>query len=166
MTDLSTLYDEDFVAWSKHQADALRSAARTGSNHLLDWENLAEEIESLGISQKTALRSQVRRIIRHLVKLENSPTVDPYRGWRESVRDARAEIEDLLQTSPSLRTVLQAIIVEETGRGARLAIADLDDHGDLSGSRKKRLKSKIDLDLLTYTEDQILGDWFPEAPKV
>ncbi len=50
MTDLKTLYDEDFVAWAEHQAEALRAAARGGSNQALDWENLAEEIEDLGKS--------------------------------------------------------------------------------------------------------------------
>jgi len=37
---------------SKQQAEALRAAARGGSNQQLDWENLAEEIESLGKSQR------------------------------------------------------------------------------------------------------------------
>ena len=50
MKDVKTLYDQDFVAWSKLQAEALRTAARTGSNQELDWENIAEEIESLGTS--------------------------------------------------------------------------------------------------------------------
>jgi Domain of unknown function DUF29 len=48
MTTLDTLYDEDFVAWSKEQGAALRAPARGGSNQVLDWENLAEEIEDLG----------------------------------------------------------------------------------------------------------------------
>jgi hypothetical protein len=59
MTGLKTLYDEDFVAWSKQQAEALRAAARGGSNQQLDWENLAEEIGSLGKSQRSALGSQI-----------------------------------------------------------------------------------------------------------
>ena len=50
MDEAAALYKADFAAWSKNQADALRSAARGGSNQKLDWENLAEEIESLGIS--------------------------------------------------------------------------------------------------------------------
>jgi len=48
MAGLKTLYDEDFAAWSKQQAEALRAAARGGSKQQLDWENLAEEIERLG----------------------------------------------------------------------------------------------------------------------
>ena len=80
MSDVKTRYDEDFVAWSKEQTDALRAEARTGSNQKLDWENLAEEIESLGKSQLHQLKSQVRRVIELLLKLEFSPAADPRRG--------------------------------------------------------------------------------------
>ena len=67
MTALKTLYEEDTVAWAEQQAAALRAAARGGSNQALDWENLAEEIESLGAAQRSALGSHVMRIIQHLV---------------------------------------------------------------------------------------------------
>jgi len=74
--DLKSLYETDTVAWSEQQAAALRAAARGGSSQPLDWENLAEEIESLGRSLKLGLRSQVVRIIQHLVKLAHSPALD------------------------------------------------------------------------------------------
>src|SRR5216684_4175909 len=92
------LYDQDFFLWTKEQAAELRRAS--DSNLPLDWENLAEEIESLGTSQRAELNSQIRRIFRHLFKLEASPAVDPHAGWRTTIRDARVEIEDLLEASP------------------------------------------------------------------
>jgi len=46
------LYDLDFVQWSSSQADALRR--RAGNE--IDWENVAEEIESLGRSDRLASR--------------------------------------------------------------------------------------------------------------
>jgi hypothetical protein len=49
MAKASALYDEDFVRWTEEQAAALRRAK--GSNLPLDWEYLAEEIESLGKSE-------------------------------------------------------------------------------------------------------------------
>jgi hypothetical protein len=155
MAEVTTLYDEDFLAWSRQQAEALRAAARIGSNQLLDWENLAEEIESLGISQRSALHSQICRIIRHLIKLEYSSVSDPRRGWEESIGDARAEIERLLETSPSLKAELGADITAETRRAVRLAIGDLQRHGDSERLDLARLRN------LSYTADQILGDWFP-----
>jgi hypothetical protein len=48
--------------WSDQHAEVLRAAARGGSNQPLDWENLAEKIESLEKSQRFALASQIRRI--------------------------------------------------------------------------------------------------------
>ncbi|HUC70759.1 MAG TPA: DUF29 domain-containing protein, partial [Stellaceae bacterium] len=75
MAKLGELYDSDFVLWTEEQAAALRRAK--DSNLPLDWENLAEEIESMGASQRTQLNSQIRRILRHLFKLEASPAIDP-----------------------------------------------------------------------------------------
>ena len=57
------LYEEDFVRWTEGQAAALRRVKRlaarsTGRSNLrLDWENLAEKIESLGKSDRRELRS-------------------------------------------------------------------------------------------------------------
>src|SRR4051812_31292094 len=67
MPDTKTLYDEDIVAWSRQQAEALRAAARGGSNQPIDWENIAEEIGDLAVSQRSAVGSYVMRIIQHLV---------------------------------------------------------------------------------------------------
>src|SRR5215472_7377103 len=157
MAGVKPLYHQDFVAWSKEQAEALRANARDGSNQLLDWENLAEEIESLGISQRAALRSQIRRIIRHLAKLEHSPAMEPRRGWIESIVDARAEIEDLLEISPSLKTELDQDIAAQTKRAIDLAIRDLRAHNEIQNADLPRLHGA------SYTEEQILGDWLPGA---
>src|SRR5271155_2702777 len=131
MTELTNLYDQDFAAWSRQQAAALRAAARNGSNQIVDWENLAEEIEDLGKSVRRELQSQIRRIVRHLLKLEHSKAKEPRRGWEESIVDARAEIEDLLEASPSLRTGLDRDLARQTQRGINLALRDLGRHQEL-----------------------------------
>ncbi len=150
------LYDEDFLAWSRQQADALRAAMRDGSNQRLDWVNLAEEIEDLGKSVRRELQRQIRRIVRHLLKLEHSPAKDPRRGWEESIVDARAEIEDLLETSPSLRSWLGRDVERQTQRGIDLALRDLGRHQEIGAAIVAALRATV------YTEEQILGDWFPE----
>jgi len=158
MTDARSLYDEDFVAWSKQQAEALRAAARAGSNLRLDWEHLAEEVESLGSSERRALHSQIQRIIRHLLKLEYSPAVEPRRLWVETVDDARSEIELVLEMSPSLRNEVEAIVKAELARGARGAIRDLQKYGEVDAAGISRIRRA------RYTVDQVLGDWFPPVP--
>lgn len=156
MADAGELYDQDFLRWTEQQATALRHAAKE-SNLPLDWENLAEEIESLGKSQRAALRSQLRRILRHQFKLEASPAIEPRRGWKESIRDARVEIEDILQDSPSLRRELDRLIAEQTPIAGNLAAADLRDHGESADAVQARLTKG------GFTADQVLGDWFPET---
>src|SRR3954452_4254252 len=102
MKDPALLYDEDFVLWTKMQEAALRAAARRSTNQTIDWEHLVEEVEDLGKSVRHELRSQLTRILHHLLKLEYSPAIDPRRGWKNSVRQARLEIAKLLGENPSL----------------------------------------------------------------
>src|SRR4051794_6780168 len=155
MTKVSELYDRDFFLWTQEQAAALRAARK--SNLPLDWDNLAEEIASLGTSQRTELNSQFRRILRHLFKLEASPAADPRAGWRTTVRDARIEIEDLLEGSPSLRREINAVVKRQSTSAAKLAAYDLEDHGEPAEAVWARLEKG------GFTAEQVLGDWFPEA---
>ena len=155
MTDARTLYDEDFVAWSKQQAEALRAAARHGSNLPLDWENLAEEVETLGASERRALYSQIHRVIRHLLKLEFSPAIEPRRGWVETAGDARSQIEFVLQMSPSLKNEVEAAVESELPRASRGAIRDLQDYGEIDAAGISEIRAT------RYTADQVLGDWLP-----
>ena len=71
-TKAAELYEEDFYAWTRDQAAALRRMAKDRWNGPLDLEHLAEEIEDVGSERRDAVRSQVRRIIEHLLKLEHS----------------------------------------------------------------------------------------------
>ena len=76
-------YEADFVRWTEEQSRALREAAKIGTNLPLDWENLAEEVESLGRSQRRVLRSRIAVILEHLVKLERSRRLtEGAGGWR------------------------------------------------------------------------------------
>jgi hypothetical protein len=159
MPDIKTLYDEDFLAWSQQQVDVLRKTARAGTNERLDYEYLAEEIEGLGISQQSALGSQIKRIILHLQKLQHSPAVNPRRGWENSVIDARDRIEDLIKRSPSLRGDVLGEIRDQSPRAARMAIRKLGKRAELDTELTARIHAT------TYTPDQILGDWFPHEPQ-
>jgi hypothetical protein len=158
MTGARSLYDEDFVAWSKQQAEALRAAARSGSNLPIDWANLAEEVESLGAPERRALHSQIQRVIRHLLKLQYSPALEPRRGWLETIGDARSEIELVLEMSPSLKNEIEEAIRSETPRGIREAIRDLQRYGEIDARGTSRMQATH------YTEDQILGNWLPPDP--
>src|SRR5262249_32995399 len=154
MAKLKSLYDEDFVRWTEEQAAALRRAKR--SNLPLDWENLAEEIESLGKSDRRELRSQITRVLRHLLKLEVSPAAEPRAGWRATIDEARTEIGGLLEDSPSLRREADSLIKKQIGAAAKLAADDLRQHGEPEEAIGARLVEG------GFTAEQVLGDWFPE----
>jgi Domain of unknown function DUF29 len=149
------MYDQDLVRWSEEQARALREAANAGGNAPIDWENVAEEIESLGRSDRRALASHIAIVIEHLLKLQASLSTMPARGWTDSVVRARREIGRLLDESPSLRQGVAGMIDQELPGARALVRLALKDYGE---------QPLIDLDQVNYTEDQVLGDWMPEQP--
>ena len=146
-------YEVDVVAWADRQASLLRRvAAGEKVNDAVDWENVAEEIESVGQSERRSLASHVRTVLEHLAKLEVSPAIDPRAGWQDTVSRARSDIEDLLKASPSLRSRLDAIVAEQLPRALKLAASSLAYHGGTT---------RVPLDAVRYTTDQVIADWFP-----
>jgi Domain of unknown function DUF29 len=120
----------------------------------LDLENLAEEIELLGRSDWRAARSQVQRVIEHLLKLEFLPAREPRSGWLDSIVQARDELADLL-TPVLRREVEDDDLVTTFDRGKRDAAKGLRGHGGHEAA--KALPT-----MCPYTFDQILShDWYP-----
>ena len=162
---VSGLYERDFYEWSGAQARAIRAAQAALSDSCvndvraslseLDWENLAEEIETLGRSDRQGLESRIATTIEHLLKLEFSPAADPRAGWEETVGRSRAEIAMLLRTSPSLQRLLPEIIDDRTESVRRIARRSLAQYGELAQAVSVGIAER------RYTEDQILGDWWP-----
>ena len=144
-------YDEDTFAWANAQAALLR-ARRFDS---VDLENIAEEIESLGKSVKSALGSQIERIVEHLLKLEFSSATDPERGWRESILDARSNVEQIIEDNPSLYGMVDDLIAAETTRAARKVRRILTDYDEINRDDGRRIADH------RYDRDQILGEWLP-----
>jgi len=150
---LSAKYDEDFFAWTEDQARALREAGARRENAPVDWENVAEEIESVGKSDRRALESRLTRLIEHLLKLEWSPAGEPRAGWRRTVREQRREIALLLEDSPSLRGRLR---LETAYVGARVDAVD--------GLREDGVSSEAIPTECPHTLDQVLdAGWWPES---
>ena len=111
-------YESDLYEWTKEQADALRRRAP----NMLDWDNLAEEIESLGVSQRSEIRSRLKVLLVHLLKWKCQPE-GRCGSWRGSIREARDQIEDVLDDNPSLRTYSAECLAKAYAR-ARLQALD------------------------------------------
>jgi Domain of unknown function DUF29 len=62
---MSDLYDTDIALWSEHQATLLRrrAAGQLVNDADLDWLNIAEEVEALGRSERSSLRSKITTVI-------------------------------------------------------------------------------------------------------
>ena len=94
-TRADNLYEQDLYAWSRAQADLLRA----GRFAELDLEHLIEEIEDVGGSLYREVRSRVRTIMEHLLKLEHSPAAEPRAIWERTIRTQRADLADDLTSA-------------------------------------------------------------------
>ena len=147
-------YEADFYAWTQYQAEVLRSI-RTRDNRF-DREHVAEEIEDLGKSERNAVRSEVRRILEHFLKLAHSPTVEPRSDWMVSIASARAELEDKL--TATLRQDVEAALPQLYSRAKKIANLALVNYGEANAAGGVPATCP-------YTLDQILADdWYPDPP--
>jgi hypothetical protein len=94
-------YDKDVAAWAFEQAEHLRSHHWSA----LDVENIAEEIESVGRSEKRELGSRMSVLIAHLLKWQIQPD-HRTRSWLRTIRHQRQRLDRLLQKMPSLKSCL------------------------------------------------------------
>jgi len=77
MENKSSLYDSDFALWLEKTVSQLKGR----NTKDLDWDNLIEEIESLGKRDKRELRSRLTTLLEHALKRQYVPLPDCYRGW-------------------------------------------------------------------------------------
>jgi len=99
---MGELYDTDVLEWSEHQARLLRQhAAGEASNEPPDWDNIIEEIESVGSSQLSSVKSLLRQALVHDLKCEAWPLSREVPHWRAEARRFRADAADSF--TPSMR---------------------------------------------------------------
>ena len=105
MSAKTTLYDRDFYAWSREQAELLRA----GELARADLEHIAEEIESMGKTEKRELVSRLTVLLLHLLKWRFQPEGQG-NSWRLPIANARDEITDLIDDNPSLKSQLDGVV--------------------------------------------------------
>ncbi len=115
----SSLYEQDFYQWTQEMAIALRA----GRVSALDWENLAEEIESLGKSDRRSLQSRLEVLIMHLLKWQYQPSKQS-NSWRFTIAEQRLRIQSLLVDSPSLKVYIDAELPRSYQNACKLATAE------------------------------------------
>lgn len=109
-------YLVDFVRWTERQAQLLRE----GRMDALDIENLVEEIESMGRSDKRELRNRLAVLIAHLLKCKFQPQRKG-ESWFGTIFEQRRQIESIIEDSPSLKNEPQARLEKAYSSAVRQA---------------------------------------------
>jgi hypothetical protein len=144
-----TLYDQDYYLWIRTTINQLRA----GEFSAIDLENLLEELETMGRSEKRAIKSLLIKLLEHLLKLKcwDSERERNQGHWKGEIRTFRIQIKDELKDSPSLKPYILEIF-DQCYQDARKLVSD---------------RSELPLDIFPLTPiaslEQILDEnWFPE----
>jgi hypothetical protein len=119
-SDSSSLYDRDFQLWIENTTKLLREQKFTE----LDLENLIEEIEGMGKSQRSAVRSNLTIVLLHLLKWNYQPEKQT-NSWKASIREHRIRLERDFEDSPSLKNYCQGIFVKTYQDSRKLAADEM-----------------------------------------
>ncbi|MCC5603645.1 DUF29 domain-containing protein [Nostoc favosum] len=144
-----TLYDQDYYLWLRTTINQLRA----GQFSAVDLDNLLEELETMGRSQKRAIESLLIKLLQHLLKLKcwDEERERNQGHWKGEIRTFRREIKKALKDSPSLKPYILEIF-DECYQDARKEASD---------------RSQLPIDTfpvaLLGSLEQILDEnWFPE----
>ena len=139
-------YDDDFFAWTQEQAAVLRQLSASALGADVDIENVATEIEDLGKRDLREVKSYLKRVLEHLIKIDACAGSIDVPHWRSETlvfQDAAAEA-----FSPSMRQLLD--VTQVWRQGAKLAGLLLAEKG---------VKSMIPA-ACPFTLDDLLSDDF------
>lgn len=117
-----SLYDKDYHLWVEETVKQLQAK----DFNCIDWENLIEEVASLGRSEKRAVQSLLTRLFEHLLKLAYWESERNYNQnhWKKEIRNFRKQIKRELKASPSLKRHLREVF-EECYQDARELVSDV-----------------------------------------
>jgi len=133
---MTALYEEDFVLWTEKTAQLLKRK----EFDRVDWENLIEEVECMGKSERQAITSLLTVLIEHLLKLSywESEKERNARHWIVEIAAFRAQLEQKIDSATLVNHARKSLI------NAR--IVD---------------KNAIPLESIFTLEQVLDGDWFP-----
>jgi len=147
--DMKTLYDQDFYQWITLTVAQIK-AKNFGE---VDWENLLEELESLGKQQQQELENSLIFLFEHLLKYGYWLSEKEYnaRGWKGTIREQRKQIKRLLKKNPSLKPYLLEVLGECYEEAREITL------------EKTGLSAEIIPEEVMINKEQILDEnWFIE----
>lgn len=110
MTIAPNLYERDFYAWLMHNAALIRKGHLTE----IDAANVAEELESMGRSERHELINRLAVLLAHLLKWQMQPKRRG-KSWRVTIEEQRRRVKRRLKDSPSLQADLVNTLTDAYG---------------------------------------------------
>ncbi|MDO9708200.1 DUF29 domain-containing protein [Paracraurococcus lichenis] len=164
MPDDAGLHDRDWYAWTQDQAARLRAWPEHLRPNGLDVEEVAQEIESLGKSDRRAITSFLRLIALHALKMEFHPVTEFAGHWRKEIGNFRDELGRLFEESPSLFAQREALFAKAWRDARRELARDLGvDAPEAARAFAAAVPAegppRYDLDAQVLNED-----WYPAPP--
>lgn len=101
------VYDQDFYLWIQETVQALRS----DNINQVDLEQVIEELEDIGNSQKDALESNLIRLLQHLLKWKYQKQKRT-NSWKVSITEPSLRLNKAFKKSPSLRRYFEEVFGE------------------------------------------------------
>ena len=121
MKNIATDYEKDFHAWTLTNAALLRQQRFAE----IDVDNIAEELENMGRSERHELVNRLAVLLAHLLKWRFQPT---RRGnsWKYTIEEQRRRIKRLLDENPSLGSRLEKAFENAYGDAILIAAREMD----------------------------------------
>ncbi len=139
-------YDKDFYSWTQEQAELLKH----GRFSELDIDNLIEEVETMGRSEKRELESRLTVLLLHLLKWKYQD-VRQRRSWELSIIEQRLKFEETLEENPGLKSKLDDILK----KAYRYAV--------IEASKETKISIKIFPKLCPWELDKITdSEFYPD----
>ena len=139
-------YEQDFYAWITHNVKLLRE----GNLSEIDVEHIAEEIESMGKSEKRELINRLAVLIAHLLKWQYQQERRS-NSWKYTIEEQRDEVLELFEESPSLKYEIQEKLDRAYRKATLWAATEM-------GVNKSIFKNKCPFSL----ENVLNKDYFPD----
>jgi hypothetical protein len=111
------LYERDYHAWTFEQARKMRAGEP------IDVENVAEELEDLGRSERHQLRNRLAVLLAHLLKWEFQVEMRS-QSWKATIKEQRRRVNRLLGEMPSLEAQLSESITDAYETAVTFAAAE------------------------------------------
>lgn len=148
MNTMHPKYEEDVYGWATHTAELLRKKKMSE----VDFDNIIEEMEALGRSEKHELINRLSLVIMHLLKWQYQPEKRT-RSWDLTIKEQRYQAKINFEDSPSLKNKLAEILIH----AYKIAVP--------KAERETNLDENVFPKKCPYTFEEIMNDAFYPEPN-